>query len=405
MPKGKELKSRLIARDPRFRYVPKQDQYFFDLGEPQYKFNVIGTGVNGVEHILVTMLEGRADIHGICDPAPGSIQTAQATYKQFNPGRDLVVYPNEEEACNDPEVDGLIIATPNFTHLDVLRVAVKSGKHILLEKPMASTVQDAYEILKIAEEYPAILQIGLQYRYKPMYHEAIQEALRRRSLGDIKLVNIIEHRVPFLDKVSQWNKFSKYSGGTLVEKCCHYFDLLNMFAQDRAVKVYASGSQEVNFIDFERDGEKSDIIDNAMVILEYANGVHASFNLCMFSPGFYEEISICGDEGRLKAYEEETFLPTERPPTYMEILRGEEKPSRIIYPSYPKPIQATGHTGSTFYEHINFINNIEGKPTITATVEEGFWSIVVAAAAEESIQTKQPVLVEEFLEKNGISEL
>jgi predicted dehydrogenase len=405
MAKGKELKSRLLAREPRFKYIPKKDHYFFALEDPKYKFNVIGTGINGTEHIQVTMMEGRATIHGIFDPNPGSIGTAQAAFKYFEPENDLVIYESLEAACNDPAADGLIIATPNYTHLDVLRVAAKSGKHILLEKPMATTVQDAYAIMQIANQYPAVLQIGLQYRFKSMYHEAIQEALIRKVVGEIKMISIMEHRIPFLDKVNQWNKFSKFSGGTLVEKCCHYFDLLNLFAQDRAVKVFATGTQAVNFIEFEQDGEKSDIIDNALVSVEYANGIRASFNLCMFAPGFYEEIAICGDEGRIKAYEEQTYLPTNRPNTYMEIMRGEEKPSRVIHPCYPTPIEESGHSGATFYEHINFIDNIDGKPTNTATIEEGFWSIVVAAAAQESIRKGQPVLVEEFLEQNGVQEL
>jgi myo-inositol 2-dehydrogenase / D-chiro-inositol 1-dehydrogenase len=137
---------------------------------------------------------------------------------------------------------------------------------------------------------------------------AFYEALERKSLGEIKMVNITEHRVPFLDKVKQWNKFSKYSGGTLVEKCCHYFDLLNLFSGSRPVSVFATGSQAVNFIEFEYNGEKSDILDNAIVSVVYENGIRASFNLCMFAPMFYEEISICGDEGYLKAYERQDFL-------------------------------------------------------------------------------------------------
>ena len=69
-------------------------------------------------------------------------------------------------------MDGLIIATPNYTHLEVLRVALESGKHILLEKPMATTVDDADEIVQLARHYPAILQVGLQYRFKPIIVEA-----------------------------------------------------------------------------------------------------------------------------------------------------------------------------------------------------------------------------------------
>lgn len=392
-----------IGRNPRFGYIPEGDRYLFASEPPKYKFNVIGTGANGCEHIRVTWMEGRASIHGVFDPNPGSIGLAKATFEKFSPGQELVVYDSLEAACNDPAVDGLIIATPNYTHLDVLRVAAKSGKHIFLEKPMATTVPDAYEILKISQKYPAVLQIGLQYRYKAMYVEAIHEAQERKSLGDIKMISILEHRFPFLDKVNQWNKFSKYSGGTLVEKCCHYFDLLNLFAQARPKKVFGTGSMAVAFTEFEYEGQKSDILDNAFVTVEYANGVQASFNLCMFAPVYYEEIILVGDQGRLKAYDEEPLYPSEQPSHYLEVALGVDKPSRFSTPCYPTMISKSGHSGATFYEHVNLIDNLDGKETNTATVEEGFWAVVVGAAAEESVKTGQPVLVDEFLKQNGIS--
>jgi myo-inositol 2-dehydrogenase/D-chiro-inositol 1-dehydrogenase len=394
---SKEFKPKALSFDPQFSYLAKDDRYLLAKDEPKYKFNVIGCGLNGNEHIHVTYLEGRATIQGVFDENPGSIELAQKTFASFNPGQELVVYDTLEAACNDPAVNALIIATPNYTHLEVLRVAMESGKHIFLEKPMATTVQDANQILQLANEYPAILQIGLQYRFKPMYVEAIHEGLVRKAIGDIKMVNIVEHRLPFLDKVNQWNKFSKYSGGTLVEKCCHYFDLLNMFAQSKPLSVYASGSMAVNFKEFEYEGEKSDIIDNAVVSVIYENNVRGNFNLCMFAPMFYEEISLCGDEGYLKAYEKEDFLGVPRPKTYLEILRGEAFPSRFSNPCYPPYIEESGHTGATFYEHVNFIDNIEGKQTSTATVEEGFWSVVVGVAAEMSIKTGQIVMIDDLL--------
>ena len=138
-----------VGRNPRFNYIPQDDRYLFVSEEPRYKFNVIGTGANGCEHIRVTLMEGRATIHGVYDPNPGSIAMAKAAFEQFAPGQELVVYDSLEAACNDPAADGLIISTPNYTHLDVLKVAAKSEKHIFLEKPMATTVPDAYEILKI----------------------------------------------------------------------------------------------------------------------------------------------------------------------------------------------------------------------------------------------------------------
>ncbi|MFX0090281.1 MAG: Gfo/Idh/MocA family protein [Candidatus Hodarchaeota archaeon] len=400
--RGKEFRSNFVSRNPQFNYLPNKDRYLFAIDKPKYKFNVIGTGIMGQEHMRTTMFEGRGTIHGIYDPNPLSIGVAKQIFSQFFPGNDLEIYNSLEAACNDSEVDGLIICTPNYTHLDVVKEAVKSGNHILLEKPMATTIQDAYEITQIAQNYDAVFQVGLQYRYKAICVEAIYEALERKALGNIKMVSILEHRGPFLDKVNQWNKFAKYSGGTLVEKCCHYFDLLNLFAQSKPTSVYATGSMAVNFVEFEYDNEKSDIIDNAHVIVVYDNGIRASFNLCMFAPMFYEEITICGDEGRLMAYENEDFLSAARPKTHLEIMRGERKPSRISTPTYPTQIAESGHSGATFYEHVYFIDNIEGKNTTTATTDEGFWSIVVGVAAEESVKTGKVVYINELLKKNNI---
>ena len=400
---GKEFRNSYFARLKGIKYLPPEDQYIFALPSPKYKFNIIGTGMMGIEHLRVTYLEGRATIHGIYDPNPRSVAAAQEALSQIDSNSKLKVYNDLESACTDPEVDGLIISTPNFSHISVIREAVKSKKHILLEKPMATTIPDAHEIYSIAKNYPAVFQIGLQYRYKAMYVDAIQEALNHRKLGDIKMIHILEHRYPFLDKVKQWNKFNQYSGGTLVEKCCHYFDLMNLFAQSRPTKIYATGSMAVNFRTFEYNGRKSDILDNAVVSVDYENGVRAGFTLCMFSPQFYEELMLCGDEGHLRTYESHDFLPVTKPKTYLEIKAGEKSPSRISQPCYPTYIEQSGHGGATFFEHKYFIDEIEGSKRSVATAEEGFWSIVVGYAAQKSIELGGPIKINELLQEYSLN--
>ena len=400
---GKEFRNSYFARLPGLKYLPPEDKYIFALPSPKYKFNIIGTGMMGIEHLRVTYLEGRATIHGIYDPNPRSVAAAQEALSQIDSNSKLKVYNDLESACTDPEVDGLIISTPNFSHISVIREAVKSKKHILLEKPMATTIPDAHEIYSIAKNYPAVFQIGLQYRYKAMYADAIQEALNHRKLGDIKMIHILEHRYPFLDKVKQWNKFNQYSGGTLVEKCCHYFDLMNLFAQSRPTKIYATGSMAVNFRTFEYNGRKSDILDNAVVSVDYENGVRAGFTLCMFSPQFYEELMLCGDEGHLRTYESVDFLPGPKQKTALEIKVGENSTSRISQPCYPTYIEQSGHDGATFFEHKYFIDTIEGSKRSVATAEEGFWSIVVGYAAQRSIELGGPIKINELLQEFSLN--
>jgi len=384
------------------RLIADEDRHFFRIPEPGYRFNLIGCGTMGLEHLRVTLLEGRATVHGIHDPHSLSVERAREEFSRLSPGGVLEVYDTLEAACSDPAADGLIICTPNHTHIEVLRTAATSGKHILLEKPVATSVADAREIMDIAGRHPAVFQVGLQYRYKSIYVEAIHEALERRSLGDIKTISMMEHRIPFLDKVGQWNKYSRYSGGTLVEKCCHYFDLINLFAGARPSSVYAQGNAAVNFREFEHAQGPSDILDNAQVSIIYENDVRASFQLVMFAPMLYEEIVLCGDGGRLRAWENDQFLHGEPFCSEVEIHRGEHGPSRRTRPAYPSVIQSSGHQGATFYEHVAFMDRIEGRPSDAASAVEAFWSVVVGAAAEESARSGEVIRIEPWLAAMGV---
>jgi predicted dehydrogenase len=405
MPKGKEFWSRDFAtRYGHTSLVADEDKYLFASEAPKYRFNVIGAGTMGQEHIRVTNFEGRATINGVYDPETLSVENAKAAHATHS-DEPLRVYSSEEEACSDPDVDGLIICTPNYMHIDSVRAAAQSGKHILVEKPVATTIPDAYEIAQIAATHSGVFQVGLQYRYKAIYTEAIHEALERKTLGDIKTISMVEHRMAFLDKIGQWNKFSRYSGGTLVEKCCHYFDLINLFAQSKPKRVFASGSMAVNFKEFEHEKGKSDILDNAMVVIEYENGVRGCFGLAMFAPMFYEEIVLCGDVGRLRASENQDFLPGTPLKSQLEIYGGETFPSRMTTPSYPLAIEESGHNGATFFEHVHFVDSIDKGASNGPTPMDAFWSVVVGVAAETSVATGEPVDIRDLLGQNGLDQL
>lgn len=379
------------------QHIQGEDRYLYKQEEPRLRLGIIGTGTMGQEHMRVASLLGRARVHGIFDTATFSMQVAAQQFAAYA-GTPLVQYADLGSACNDPATDALMICTPNFTHFDVLQTAIKSSKPIFLEKPMATCMSDAARIVELAAEYSGVLQIGLQYRYKAQYVEAFDEIFRRKTLGDVRTISVSEYRPPFLDKVRQWNKFNEYSGGTLVEKCCHYFDLINLVAQARPKSVYASGGQAVNFLDFERDGKRSDIDDHAFVTINYANGIRASFTLNMFCPDFSEELVVVGAQARLVASERFSILQPQASTAEIVIELAEPGISRWGVVSYPSLIEQSGHNGATYYEHIAFINQLEGIAADAATVADGFWSMVVASAAQLSMREGRVVNIREYLQ-------
>ena len=397
------MRLRMFENSPGQRHISPHDHYLYRQDAPRHALNIIGTGTIGQEHMRVAALLGRARIHGIYDTAQRSCEVAAEEFAHLSES-PLATYDSLHAACHDPEVDALIICTPNDTHFDVLKVALSSGKPVLLEKPMATRLEDAAAIVALARDYSAPLHVGLQYRFKAIYSEAEHEVHTRQSLGRIHAINLFEHRPPFLDKVDQWNKFEARSGGTLVEKCCHYFDLINRLANARPVRVYASGARSVNFLDFRHDGKASDIMDNASVIIDYKNGVRATFELNMFSPNFHEQLVVCGERGRLLGDEQFETFHSHSATTTLRIEHGEQAPTRNVELAHARDIEHSGHHGGTYFEHAAFLDSIEGRPSAAATPEEGFWSIVVGAAAQASAEAGRHIDVRDWLQENELND-
>lgn len=385
------------------QHITDADKYLYKSPAPTHALAIIGTGTIGQEHMYVATLLGRARVHGIYDSQVQSMDSAEKNFKDYS-DQSLIRYADLASACSDPEVDALMICTPNYTHADVLKVAMRSGKPIFLEKPMATTLVDADAIVKANDAYPSFIQIGLQYRYKAQYIEAFHEVQQRTSVGVVKTISMSEYRPPFLDKVGQWNKFNQYSGGTLVEKCCHYFDLINLLADAMPVRVYASGGQAVNFLDFQKDGVPADIDDHAFVIIDYTNGVRANFTLNMFCHDFTEELVVTGDRGRLVA--NELFNVHQQQPSKATIAleKGEWGASKQTDVTYAREIEKSGHHGATYYEHVAFVDQLDGKACESATPVQGLWSMIVASAAQHSIKTQQAVDIRAFMLDNNLAD-
>ncbi|PNB53342.1 oxidoreductase, partial [Pseudomonas sp. GW531-E2] len=87
----------------------------------------------------------------------------------------------------------------------------------------------------------------------------------------------------------------------MVEKCCHFFDLMRLITGSEAVRVYCSGAMDVNHLAERYGGEPPDIIDNSYTTVDFANGVRALLDLSMFADGAenQEEITAVGDKARL----------------------------------------------------------------------------------------------------------
>lgn len=364
-------------------------------------YGIIGTGMMGREHIRAVLQLEQAELIGLCDSHPKSLELGVAEVIRSG-GKAPKIYSDTAALASDPDVDAILICTPNFTHRAVFDEVKASGKPIFLEKPMATTLEDAFYLAQGALRYPAAIQLGMQYRYKSQYQLALS-ALDRNELGSVKMISLCEYRPPFLSKVREWNKFSEYSGGTLVEKCCHYFDLMNRIAGAPPARVYASGGRAVNFADFEYKGKPSDIHDHALVVVDYENGVKAQFALNMFSEELFEALTVGGSEGTLHTEEYASFKPDRPSRSSIRIQTPDHPAYEGIDCTFPEDIEIGGHYGSTLFEHQRFRDQLTGATNDGATCAEGLWAIITAWMAQVSMQQGNVVNVREMLASESLN--
>ncbi|MCG8588926.1 MAG: Gfo/Idh/MocA family oxidoreductase [Proteobacteria bacterium] len=353
------------------------------MGDP-IRYGIIGSGMMGLEHILNIALFDDAVLTAAADPFPKSRERALKVA-----GHELELYEDYRDLLAKAPVDAVVVCTPNFTHADVLADVFQTDVHVLVEKPLCTTVADCRRVEEAAARHPGVVWVGMEYRYMPPITRLVEEA-RAGTAGRLHMVSIREHRFPFLKKVGDWNRFARNTGGTLVEKCCHFFDLMNLILQDRPVRVIASGAQDVNHLDESYAGETPDILDNAYVIVDYAGGTRALLDLCMFAEGSRNEQEICvvGDAGKLECFvPESTLVVGRRHPKSVatETIEVEER-----------ALKAGFHHGSTYYEHLHFQHAIRtgAAPAVDATA--GLWAVAVGQAAEQSIAEGRPVALREL---------
>ena len=351
-------------------------------------YGVIGCGMMGQEHLRNIALLENASVAAIFEPDPAMRAIAASL------APDAVLADTLAEVVNNPAVDCLLVASPNQHHFAQLReIAALRTLPVLMEKPLFIEADEADAVRHFGGSLAAPVWVAMEYRYMPPVARFIREA--KSVTGGIRMLTIREHRYPFLDKVGAWNRFTRTSGGTFVEKCCHFFDLMRHILQSEPVRIMASAGQAVNHLDERYDGETPDIWDNGYVIA----GARAMLGLCMFADGsrYQEELCAVGPAGKIECLvpgparfwpDHLGPLPT---PQLIVSPRRPDTPFTIELPVDPALLAAGDHNGSTYYQHKRFCAAVRGEGPVEVTLEDGWRAVAMGMAAQRSAREGRAV--------------
>lgn len=240
----------------------------------------------------------RAQISGVFDTVP---ERAQALSRQYG-GK---IYSCFEELLQDPEVDAVSICTANQAHAEMSILALKSGKHVLCEKPMAITLPDAQAMVDCANETGKFLMVGHNQRFIPA-HVLAKKLIAQGNIGKpLTFRTTFAHPGPEawgIDKTSNTWFFDKAAAGfgSLADLGVHKVDLVRWLLPDEITEVSAM----VGTLD-KRDshGALIRVDDNAICLLRTRNGVIGTMTVSWTNYAAEDNSTIIyGSEGVMEIF-------------------------------------------------------------------------------------------------------
>ncbi|WP_371171079.1 Gfo/Idh/MocA family protein [Aliiroseovarius sp. 2305UL8-7] len=253
-------------------------------------------------------------IVALADPDPSRLA-------DFCDPSEVAIYDDTDKMLANSSADLLFVGSPNHLHISQIRSGLEAGLQVFSEKPVVTTLDDTWKLAKLLAEHGAHrVMVGLVLRYSEQMGD-LRHAIATGHLGRIVSLEANEHIEPqhggFF--MRDWRRKSEWSGGYMLEKCCHDLDIYSWLLKSRPLRVASFGGRGTFLSEnrpieadhrslyhqtqshwqsaddpFETD---ADIIDHQTAILTYENGVSMSFHTNLNAPDESRHFCLIGTEG------------------------------------------------------------------------------------------------------------
>lgn len=251
------------------------------------RFALIGAGNIGSRHLAVINSDPRSELVGICDVEIDRCEKYSALYG------NIPYFTNYRELLKQSTADVVSICTPHGLHAQMAIETAQAQKHILVEKPMALSVEDCHKMIDAASKANVTLMVVKQNRYNVPI-ALTRDAILKGRLGKILMVqcNVLWNRPQSYYGESNWRGKVKFEGGVLHTQVSHFIDLMIWWFGDIA-------NAQVHL---ETKTHKIEIEDCGVAMLQFQSGVLGSltWTTCVYNKNYEGSITVIGENGTVK---------------------------------------------------------------------------------------------------------
>jgi myo-inositol 2-dehydrogenase/D-chiro-inositol 1-dehydrogenase len=286
------------------------------------------------------------------------------------------VYSDYNELMKEEELDVVDILLPNYLHHEAALAALRAGNNVLLEKPMALTVEDCDSISKCTREVsppdkPPFLAVGFELRCSSLWSR-VKRLVGEGKIGTIRAVNLEVFRSAPSKGSGQWRLNRDQVGSWVLDAPIHYFDLIRWYFE-------GTGEPQSIYSSANSFSEKA-LMDNFLSIIGFSGGSYGVLSYSMAGYGYYTIAKIIGDKGAIWGHWEEI---KEKPlGTRFWLEYGQNKVKHKVAIERP-----AGEIFDLKAEINQIVKAVQEGASIPATGKDGREAVRICLAAEESLNT------------------
>ena len=334
------------------------------------RFGLVGYGAWGSYHARAIVRHAR--LVAVCAATEASRERARAEL-----GPDVAIYARFEELVQRDDLDLVDVVVPNALHRDVAIAAIKAGKHVLLEKPMATTVTDCEAIAREARAQRRIVAIGHEQRHSPQWGK-IKELIDEGVLGEPRTAAIHLWRFPYRLGAGGWRYDRERVGAWTLEEPVHYFDLIRWYLSPlgEPQTVYASANSV-------RAEERPALYDNLAAQVTFPGGGFGVVTQTLAAYDYHLRAEVTGTRGAIRGWWLGKADRTERPTFALEVFDGHRKQELAL--------ETPGEVFELEREIQQVTRCVETGEAPAVGPEDGVWAVRLCLAAEQSARLGSPV--------------
>lgn len=259
---------------------------------------VIGVGLRSGAHLnALKQLQGESKVAALCDLESARMQkVAQALPSKPE------MYTDYRELLKDKNVGAVVIVTPGYLHHEMALAALRAGKDVMLEKPLAMNYQEATDIIRASRKSGRVVCVGMQRRYSRGDTE-IRRMVESGAIGPVKFINYEEYRNDWNPRTSlvddpktgrkvSWRLLARTSGSSELEFSIHALAMVTSIINSPLVRLSASGG-----VLHYKDRDTRDV---SSLLAEFANGARLNYSFTCFSRAAGGKLLIIGDKGVIR---------------------------------------------------------------------------------------------------------